>query len=123
MLDKLNVLGTIKIATGWNALTGLNPEKDVNRAREIFANEIQTMPSLIVIGHTVELALVQYYLRTDYNNQYLRPYLEHRTMPPRWFDMKMLVIPVEFELMFPELFYDVWVIYRDNVVILKDIIM
>ena len=49
-------------------------------------------------------------------------YLYRQQLPPRSMDMKVLVIPVEFSFMFPELANDVWIVYEQDVVVLKGVI-
>ena len=119
----MNILEILEVGVKWDATSGARPERDVARASSIFAGKFHTEPVLIVMNRYVEKALVRYYMAAEYNNQVLKPYLDKRVMPPRWFDMKMLVLPVEFLLVVGDLGNDVWVIFKDQMVVLKDVLM
>jgi len=119
----MNILETLEVGVKWDAAIGARPEQDIAKASKIFANKFHTEPVLIVMNRYVERVLVRYYMAAEYNNQVLRPYLDKRVMPPRWFGMKMLVLPVEFLLVVGDLGNDVWVIFNDQMVVLKDVLM
>ena len=119
----MNVLATLEIGDKWDATTGARPEGDIAKASRIFADKFHARPVLVVMNEYVEAALVNHYRMVDPNNQELKPFLDRRVMSPRWFGMRVLVLPVEFLLVVGDLENDVWVIFRDQMVVLKDVLM
>ncbi len=100
-------------------------EQDIDDAKRYVREQHQADPTLLVMGQDVAHAVGCWMRAHGFGGDTtggLGFYLYRHQLPPRFMDMKVLVIPVEFSFMFPELANDVWVVYEQDVVVLKGVI-
>lgn len=123
-MREYNIIKEINASIKWYNSTAMI-EQEIDNAKAIMRKQRQADPTLLVMGQDVAYAVGRWMRAQGFRGDStggLGFYLYRHQLPPRFMDMKVLVIPVEFLFMFPELASDVWIVYEQDVVVLKWVI-
>lgn len=106
----------------WNQ-AGACIEQDIENAKKVIRELHQADPTLLVMGQDVAVWVIRLMKASGYTHDPgLAFHLLRHQLPPRFMDMKVLVIPVELSFMFPELANDVWIVYEQDMIVLREVI-